>query len=250
MTARHCLFWTHLLGVLPPKKSKVFSSVPSKGYAEATSQNQKEAPQIKVGESSCGYLTWAFAQNVVPRETQAPLWGWLTARSGLMPNNDCCRLKAIEPQNALWEPLFFFREARLAEQIGRRDFVSLGLAAPIGAVAAGHRVSSTALSPVSMGRCVVVTKGRDRPSPIWHCEIGHESEHWWLIISPTETGQPHLTVIQPPSAVPENAGLLTARITFRLHVLQRRGLAQGFTKRHLVMRVNRQILRAMENLPV
>jgi hypothetical protein len=166
-----------------------------------------------------------------------------------MPNNDCCRLKAVEPQNALWEPLFFFREARLAEQIGRRDFLSLELAAPCGALAAGHRVSSTGLSPVSMDRCVV-TKGRDRPPPIWHCEIGHESDHWWLIVSPTETGQPHLTVILPRSAVHENANLLAARITFRLNIMQRRGLAQSFDKRQLVTRVNHQISKAMETLPV
>ncbi len=30
-----------------------------------------------------------FTELVVPRETQAPLRGWLAARSGLMPNNDC-----------------------------------------------------------------------------------------------------------------------------------------------------------------
>lgn len=141
-------------------------------------------------------------------------------------------------------------EFRLIDPLCRRDFLSLGLAAPIGALAASHQVASTGLFPVSMDRCVVVTKGRDCQSPTWHCKIAHESEHWWLIISQTEIRQPHLMVIQPPSAVPENAGLLAARITFRLHVLQRRGLPKGFNKRQLVIRVNRQILRAMENLPV
>lgn len=111
-------------------------------------------------------------------------------------------------------------------------------------------MASTGLFPVSMDRCVVVTKGRVFQSPTWHCKIAHESEHWWLIISQTEIRQPHLTVIQPPSAVPENSGLLAARITFRLHVLQRRGLPKGFNKRQLVLRVNQQIFKAMENLPV
>jgi hypothetical protein len=120
----------------------------------------------------------------------------------------------------------------------------------MGALAASHQGASTGLFPVSMDRCVVVTQGCDCQSPTWHCKIAHESEHWWLIISQAEIRQPHLTVIQPPSAVPENAGLLAARITFRLHVLQRRGLPKGFNKRQLVMRVNRQILRAMENMPV
>lgn len=45
-----------------------------------------------------------FAELVAPGETQAPLRGWLAARSGLMPNNDCGCRKAIENQNALWEP--------------------------------------------------------------------------------------------------------------------------------------------------
>jgi hypothetical protein len=103
---------------------------------------------------------------------------------------------------------------------------------------------------VSMDRCVVVTKGRVCQSPTWHCKIGHESDYWWLIISPTETGQPHLTVILPRSAVQEDANLLAARITFRLHVMQRRGLAQSFTNRQLVTRVNHQISKAMETLPV
>ncbi len=120
----------------------------------------------------------------------------------------------------------------------------------MGALAASHQVASTGLSPVSMDRFVVVAKGRDCQSPTWHCKIAHESEQWWLIISQAEIRQPHLTVIQPPSAVPENTGLLAARITFRLHVLQRRGLPKDFTKRQLVMRVNRQILQAMENMPV
>lgn len=45
-----------------------------------------------------------FTELVAPGETQAPLRGWLAARSGLMPKNDCGCRKAIENQNALWEP--------------------------------------------------------------------------------------------------------------------------------------------------
>ncbi len=43
---------------------------------------------------------------MVPRETQAPLRGWLTARSGSMPKNDCGSQKAIENHNALWGHFF------------------------------------------------------------------------------------------------------------------------------------------------
>ena len=143
----------------------------------------------------------------------------------------------------------YYMEFRLIEQLCRRDFLSLGLAVPIGALVASHHAASTELFPVSMDRCVIVTTGRDGQSPNWHCQIAHESEHWWLIISQTEIRQPHLMVIQPPSAVPETAGLLAARITFRLHVLQRRSLAHGFNKQQLVTRVNHQILQAMENMP-
>ena len=170
---------------------------------------------------------------------------------------------------------FYFMEFHLIEPqtipINRRAFLSLGLSAPIGTLSASHHVASAGLFPVSMQRCVVVTKGRlvlrrfDAPevsqdwtdfvcgpqSPTWHCKIALEGEHWWLIISQTENRQPHLTVIQPLSAVPENAGLLAARITFRLHSLQRRGSFQcDLNKHRIVQRVNQQILRAMDNMPI
>lgn len=45
-----------------------------------------------------------FTELVVPRETQAPLWGRLAARSGEMPNHDCDCRRAVENPNALWEP--------------------------------------------------------------------------------------------------------------------------------------------------
>ena len=166
--------------------------------------------------------------------------------------------------------------------IDRRTFLAMGLAAPIETLSARGRGNSPTLFPVSMDRCVVATEGRDIPfmarrlahcyeapkrldestellceraSPIWHCEIvhgvsGHLMRDWWLLVSKSEDSQPHLAVIQPSSAVPENAGLLAARITFRLHVLQRRRVFQGdFNKHQIVRRVNQQILRAMDNMP-
>ncbi len=141
-----------------------------------------------------------------------------------------------------------------------------------------HHSSSTELFPVSMDRCVVVSKERvccfmadhgsvsgtspdwanfvpDPLRPTWHCQIAQADErplvqNWWLIISPTETGQPHLTVIQPPAAVPENAGYLAARVTFRLHALRRRVLAQGLSPKQILRLVNHHILQAMQNMPV
>jgi hypothetical protein len=76
---------------------------------------------------------------------------------------------------------------------------------------------------------------------------------WWLQILHSEGSGPHLTVIQPSSSLPWNpglTGLLAARITFRLQILQRRGLLRmASDKRRIVQIVNRQILLAMENLP-
>lgn len=92
-------------------------------------------------------------------------------------------------------------------------------------------------------------------SPTWHCEIVHGVRgrlvwDWWLLFSQSEDYQPHRTVIQPLSAVSENAGLLAARITYRLHALQRRGVFQcDFNKHRIVQQVNQQILRAMDNRP-
>ena len=98
----------------------------------------------------------------------------------------------------------------------------------------------------------------DRPVQMWCCQIGGESQcdlmpGWWLLVSQSEGSQSHLRVIQPISAVPQYpglSGLLAARITFRLQALQRRGTLRGeFNKRRIVQLVNRQILKAMENLP-
>ena len=158
--------------------------------------------------------------------------------------------------------------------INRRTFLAMGLVVPFGALPVCRQPDSLGLYPISMDRCVVFTKGCLTPrrfdspevpegwaysaceprSSTWHCEIAHAAglhlvQDWWLIISQTENRQSHLTVIQPPSAVQTNAGLLAARITFRLHVLQRRGLAQGFSNRQLVAEVNHQILQAMKNMP-
>ena len=155
--------------------------------------------------------------------------------------------------------------------ISRRTCLSLGLAAPIGTLSASGHVSSAGLFPVAMQRCIVVTTGRlvlrrfDAPevsqgwadfvcgpqSPTWHCKVDHEGEHWWLIISQSANCQPHLTVIQPSSAVPANAGLLAARVTHRLHALQRHGSFQSdFNRYRIVQRVNQQIVRAMDNMPI
>ena len=101
-------------------------------------------------------------------------------------------------------------------------------------------------------------QGHDRPVQKWCCQFGGESQcdltpGWWLLISQFEGSQPYLRVIQPISALPQHpglSGLLAARITFRLQVLQRRGtFRQEFNKRRIVQLVNRQILKAMENLP-
>ena len=157
----------------------------------------------------------------------------------------------------------------------------MGLAAPIGSLSPSRQDDPLGFFPVSMDRCVLVTQGRqrlcmarryetlerpvdwaesfcERGSPTWHCKIvpgvrGHLVQDWWLLISQSEKFQPRLTVIQPSSALPKDSGLsglLAARITFRLHVLQRRGLFQGdFNKRRIVQVVNQQILGAMNNLP-
>ena len=149
-------------------------------------------------------------------------------------------------------------------RISRRTLSSLAMAAPIAALPPNHRKRLQGLLPVSMDRCVVVNNsqhsqgvddhldsGSDTLSPTWHCEIAqHTVRDWWLIISVSENHQPYLTVIQPLSAVPENAELLAARITFRLHSLQRRGLFErGFNKHRIVPMVNQQIRRAMKNMP-
>ncbi len=101
-------------------------------------------------------------------------------------------------------------------------------------------------------------QGHDRSVQMWCCQIGGESQcdlmpGWWLLISQFAGRQLHLKVIQPISALPQFpglSGLLAARITFRLQVLQRRGPLRGeFNKHRIVQLVNRQILKAMENLP-
>ena len=159
----------------------------------------------------------------------------------------------------------------------------MGLAVPIGTLADTRQADSPGLFPVSMDRCVVITGVRDRrlmarrlaqyyeaperldewatllserASPTWHCEIahgvrGHLVRDWWLLVSQSANCQSHLTVIQPSSAVSANAGLLAARVTYRLHALQRRGSFQSdFNRYRIVQRVNQQILRAMDNMPI
>jgi hypothetical protein len=44
--------------------------------------------QNQIGGAFIRVLEIAFLNLVVPGEKQAPLWGWPTARSGLMPFND------------------------------------------------------------------------------------------------------------------------------------------------------------------
>ena len=167
--------------------------------------------------------------------------------------------------------------------IDRRTFLAMGLAVPIGTLADTRQADSPGLFPVSMDRCVVITGVRDRrlmarrlpqyyeaperldewatllserASPTWHCEIahgvrGHLVRDWWLLVSQSANCLPHLTVIQPSSAVSANAGLLAARVTHRLHALQRRGSFQSdFNRYRIVQRVNQQILRAMDNMPI
>lgn len=170
--------------------------------------------------------------------------------------------------------------------IGRRTFLAMGLAVPLGTLAGSRQADSSGLFPVSMDRCVFVTDDRDRRlmarrlaqcyeaperldewatlvcgrgSPTWHCEIvhgvkGHQVQDWWLLISQSEKCKTQLTVIQALSASPLEAGLaglLAARITFRLHALQRRGSFQcDFNRHRIVQRVNQQIVRAMDNMPI
>ena len=167
--------------------------------------------------------------------------------------------------------------------IDRRTFLAMGLAVPIGTLADTRQADFSGLFPVSMDRCVVITGVRDRrlmarrlaqyyeaperldewatllserASPTWHCEIahgvrGHLVRDWWLLVSQSANCQPHLTVIQPSSAVSANAGLLAARVTHRLHALQRRGSFQSdFNRYRIVQRVNQQIVRAMDNMPI
>ena len=109
-----------------------------------------------------------------------------------------------------------------------------------------------------MDRCVVVPDDRTSLPPTCRCEIANEShgdlvQDWWLLISQSKGCEPSLTVIQPLSALPNNSGLtglLTARITFRLHVLQRRGEFLGEIDRgRIVQRVNQQIQQVMKSLP-
>ena len=143
--------------------------------------------------------------------------------------------------------------------INRRCFLAMGLAVPFGALPACHQPRSLGLFPISMDRCVVVFHQvqRDYP-PTWPCQVHFgtlvdQFADWWLVIRHFEGYQPALEVVQPSSALLHNSGLsglLAARITFRLHVLLRRGTFHGeFSQRRIVQQVNRQILKSMENLP-
>ena len=197
---------------------------------------------------------------------------------GLDAKADCgCR-------SALRTP-FSFRDYRLTNPvtnpIDRRTFLALG----IGTLAGSQEADSPGLFPVSMDRCVVLSDDQDRQfmarqfsqiyktperldewadlfrpreTPTWNCKIvlgvtGCLVRDWWLLVAQSESGQFGLTVLHVSSEPREEAdlsGLLAARITFRLHVLQRRGALQGgFDKLHIVQRVNQQILMAMKTMP-
>ena len=169
--------------------------------------------------------------------------------------------------------------------IRRRQFLVTGLATRLVAAANNvHQGGVDILFPVSMDRCVVVNGRSDRlslprlftqsygtpehsegwvgmfpdeASP-WSCKLvlgvrGYRVQDWWLIVSLHENCRPQLTVLHISSSSPCEVGmtgLLVARITFRLHALQRRGVFHDeFNKYHVVRKVNQQILRAMDKMP-
>ena len=73
---------------------------------------------------------------------------------------------------------------------------------------------------------------------------------WWLLFVQHQNADPLLKVLQPSSAIPDSPQLLAARITFRLHVLQRRGFdIRSSDKRQIVSVVNQLIQKAMKNMP-
>jgi hypothetical protein len=155
-------------------------------------------------------------------------------------------------------PLFveWHLENQRSARIDRRTFTAMRLAVPFEGRPKFHRPCSHGFAPISLDRSIVVLDCQES-SPVWRCQIGGDPpfdsvSHWWLKIGLHGRGL-HLTVIQPASALPSNpglSGLLAARITFRLRILQRRGLLQGMSCRHRVVPiVNQLIQRAMEGLP-
>jgi hypothetical protein len=75
------------------RKVESFFATPVLHLRRANRQNSKRhTPNQSGGVFLRVFREGFFTELVVLRETQAPLWGRLTARSGLMPNNDCgCR---------------------------------------------------------------------------------------------------------------------------------------------------------------
>ena len=166
--------------------------------------------------------------------------------------------------------------------INRRQFLATGLATPFVSANRLQRDGVEGLFPVPMNRCVIVTGDSDRLSMVrrfaqhyehsddwvgmfpndtssWSCKLvrgvrGHRVKDWWLLVSLPENQRPQLTVLHVSSEALNDVGmtgLLIARITFRLHALQQCRVFQGnFNKYHVVRKVNQQILRAMDKLPV
>lgn len=162
---------------------------------------------------------------------------------------------------------FFLEDFNLGHQlhaINRRTFLSLGLSVPFLARSGSDQDHQ---SPISMSRCLLLTDDCDSiqrvvaedKSPLiyesrsWHCEIVNGDlliKDWWLLVVKQQNAEAMLKVLQPSSAIPANAQFLAARITFRLHALQRRGFnVRSSNKRQLVTVVNQQICKAMKNMP-
>jgi hypothetical protein len=162
---------------------------------------------------------------------------------------------------------FFLEDLNLGHQlhaINRRTFLSLGLSVPFLARSGSDQDHQ---SPISMSRCLLLTDGCDftrrvvaedkspflHESRSWHCEIvtgEFPMKDWWLLVVQQQNAEAMLKVLQPSSAIPANAQFLAARITFRLHALQRRGFdVKSSNKRQLVGVVNQLICKAMKNMP-
>ena len=165
-------------------------------------------------------------------------------------------------------PLFSFEDFNLGDQlhsISRRTFLSLGLSIPLLARSGSNQDDKQ--TPISMSRCLWLTDGPDsaqrvfggdscgrlRESTLWRCEmIAGDSpmKDWWLLVVQHQNTDPLLKVLQPSSAIPDSPQLLAARITFRLHVLQRRGFGvESLSKRQLVSVVNQLIRNAIKKMP-
>ena len=185
-----------------------------------------------------------------------------------MPRNERCCQQAIEKPIALWDHVFSFEDFNLGYQlhsISRRTFLSLGLSIPLLARSGSNQDDKQ--TPISMSRCLWLTDGPDsarrvfggdscrslRESTSWHCEMiagDLPMKDWWLLVVQHQNADPLLKVLQPSSAIPDSPQLLAARITFRLHVMQRRGFdVESLSKRQLVSVVNQLIRNAMKKMP-